>query len=122
MEEDGRVYRIGRAPHGWLFPRVRLVVQHGGVGTTTAALRAGKPMVAAPFNYDQPFWAAQIERLGVGVATSGRQRLGAVELAGAMRRCLADERMAVRAAAAGERVRAEDGVGTAVLMIEQKMQ
>lgn len=122
VEEDGRVYRIGRAPHGWLFPRVRLVVQHGGVGTTTAALRAGKPMVAAPFNYDQPFWAAQIERLGVGVATSGRQRLGAVELAGAMRRCLADERMAVRAAAAGERVRAEDGVGTAVLMIEQKMQ
>lgn len=116
------VYRIGRIPHSWLFRRVRLVVQHGGVGTTTAALRAGKPMVVAPFNYDQPFWAAQVERLGVGAATSGRQRLGAAELAGAMRRCLEDEGMAARAAAAGERVRAEEGVGTAVLMIRQIMQ
>ncbi len=97
VDEDGRVYRIERAPHSWLFRRVRLVVQHGG-------------------------GAAQIERLGVGLATSGRQRLGAAELAGAMRRCLVDEGMAARAAAAGERVRAEDGVGTAVLMIERYLQ
>jgi UDP:flavonoid glycosyltransferase YjiC (YdhE family) len=79
-------------------------------------------MVAAAFNYDQPFWAAQIERLGVGLATSGRQRLGAAELAGAMRRCLEDEGMGARAAAAGKRVRAEDGVSAAVLMIERFLQ
>lgn len=34
-----------RAPHGWLFSRVAVVVHHGGVGTASAAFASGVPQV-----------------------------------------------------------------------------
>jgi vancomycin aglycone glucosyltransferase len=51
-----------------LFPRVAAVVHHGGAGTTTAATRAGAPQVAVPQMYDQHYFAARVNELGVGVA------------------------------------------------------
>jgi vancomycin aglycone glucosyltransferase len=51
-----------------LFPRVAAVVHHGGAGTTTAAALAGVPQVVVPNHYDQPYWARQVERLGIGTA------------------------------------------------------
>lgn len=51
-----------------LFPRLAAVVHHGGAGTTTAAARAGIPQVLIPQMYDQPYWAARVEALGIGVA------------------------------------------------------
>lgn len=51
-----------------LFARVAAVVHHGGAGTTTAAARAGSPQVIMPQMYDQPYFAARIEQLGIGRA------------------------------------------------------
>ena len=51
-----------------LFPRVAAVVHHGGAGTTTAAARAGAPQVIIPQLYDQHYWAARINHLGLGSA------------------------------------------------------
>ncbi|WP_418930443.1 glycosyltransferase [Gordonia hongkongensis] len=44
------------------------MVHHGGAGTTAAVLRAGRPSVVCWYGADQPFWGAELERLGVGVA------------------------------------------------------
>jgi UDP:flavonoid glycosyltransferase YjiC (YdhE family) len=52
------------------FPACRAVVHHGGSGTTAAGLRAGVPSLILWTVWDQPVWAAAIERLKVG---SGRQ-------------------------------------------------
>ena len=60
----GKVHFIGAAPHDQLFAHVGAVVHHGGAGTTAAALRAGRPMVAVPFFGDQPFWGRRIAELG----------------------------------------------------------
>jgi vancomycin aglycone glucosyltransferase len=49
-----------------LFPRVAAVIHHGGAGTTTAAALAGTPQVIIPQRYDQPYWAARIQALGIG--------------------------------------------------------
>jgi vancomycin aglycone glucosyltransferase len=51
-----------------LFTRVAAVVHHGGAGTTTAAARAGAPQVILPQQYDQHYWAARVEQLGIGSA------------------------------------------------------
>ncbi len=54
------------APYGRLLPHARLVVHHGGIGTTAQALRAGRPMLVVPFAHDQFDNAARIARLGAG--------------------------------------------------------
>jgi vancomycin aglycone glucosyltransferase len=51
-----------------LFARVAAVVHHGGAGTTTAAARAHAPQVIIPHHYDQFYWAARVEALGIGKA------------------------------------------------------
>jgi rhamnosyltransferase subunit B len=53
------------APFSTLLPRSAAVVHHGGVGTTSEALRAGRPTVICPVAYDQFDSAARMRRLGV---------------------------------------------------------
>jgi UDP:flavonoid glycosyltransferase YjiC (YdhE family) len=49
-----------------MFPLCRAVVHHGGAGTTAAGLRAGMPTLVLWSIADQPLWARQVKRLGVG--------------------------------------------------------
>lgn len=44
---------VPAVPHDWLFPLVRCIVHHCGVGTLAAALRSGVPQVPCPFMLDQ---------------------------------------------------------------------
>lgn len=108
------VYVADAVPHDWLYPRVRAVVHHGGAGTTGAALRAGVPSQVIPFMMDQPFWAHLVADLGVGRAPIPRRRLTEDALAHALADLATNDDMAARAAALGEKIRAEDGVGEAV--------
>jgi UDP:flavonoid glycosyltransferase YjiC (YdhE family) len=54
------------APFGQLLPRCAALVHHGGIGTTSQALRAGVPQLIMPMAHDQFDNAARVERLGVG--------------------------------------------------------
>ncbi len=114
---DG-VHVIGSVPHAWLFPRVAAVVHHGGAGTTAAVLRAGVPAVVVPFHGDQAFWGRLVHELGVAAAPLPRSRLTGPRLASALGLALGDAAVADRARALAERVRAEDGVGSAVALLE----
>jgi sterol 3beta-glucosyltransferase len=113
-QDDDTVLTIDAAPHEWLFRRVAAIVHHGGAGTTGASLRAGVPVTVVPFTMDQPFWGARVAALGVGPEPIPRARLTRPRLAAALRRSLQDAGMRSRAAALGERIRAEDGVAEAV--------
>lgn len=64
-------FAVGDVNQQRLFPRVAAAVHHGGAGTTTAAARAGAPQVIVPQVADQPFWAAQTVRLGIGAPHVG---------------------------------------------------
>lgn len=113
------VQLIGAMPHSWLFPRMAAVVHHGGVGTTAAGLRAGVPSVVVPFMADQPFWGRRLAALGAGPAPIPRKQLTAGGLAEAITRAVTDESMRQEAAELGRKIRAEDGVATAVAVIER---
>ncbi|WP_441959184.1 glycosyltransferase [Mycolicibacterium houstonense] len=49
-----------------VFPACRALVHHGGMGTMSAGLRAGVPMLVFWTALDQALWAARVKRLKVG--------------------------------------------------------
>jgi sterol 3beta-glucosyltransferase len=112
------VRRVGFVPHGWLFSRAACVVHHGGAGTSAAALRAGVPQVVVWHMSDQPTWGTLMKRLGVAPAARSHQALEGRWLARTVKGVLANETMRRRASELGAAVRQEDGVGTAVRLIE----
>jgi UDP:flavonoid glycosyltransferase YjiC (YdhE family) len=61
-----RVLALGHLPFSEILGLADLVVHHGGLGTTYAALRAGLPALVAPLAFDQPFNASLLERSGAG--------------------------------------------------------
>lgn len=113
------IFTVRDVPHEWLFPRVRAIVHHGGAGTTAAALRSGLPSVVVPLGFDQPYWGRRVEALGVGPHAIPRRNLTVARLAHAIDRTVSDHAMRERAAALGNRLRAEHGVEAAVRVIEE---
>ncbi|WGT63107.1 glycosyltransferase [Variovorax paradoxus] len=109
---------VGDTPHDWLFPRMSVVVHHGGSGTTHSAARAGVPSVVVPFAGDQFFWAHRLALAGIASKAVAGSRLGADELARSI--AFADRpEVRARAHALGEQMRAENGLARAVGSIEK---
>ncbi len=97
-----------RAPvsHRELFPRVAVVVHHGGAGTTATAARAGTPQVLVPHGGDQFGFARRAHQLGIAPAPLRRghlERLGPSLREALSPRCLA------LAAQLGETLAPRDG-------------
>ncbi len=118
LETSTNVITVDDVPHSWLFPRMAAVVHHGGAGTTAAGLRAGVPSLLVPFMLDQFFWADQVVKLGVGPRLADAKSLTAEKLAQAITTAVTNGALRARAAAFGEKIRAEDGIGRAVEIIE----
>jgi UDP:flavonoid glycosyltransferase YjiC (YdhE family) len=113
------IFMIDSIPHSWLFPRMSAVIHHGGASTTAAGLKAGIPSVVIPFFGDQPFWGQRIADLGVGVKPIPRKKLTAERLAHAIQEAITNEEMRQRAAKLGEQIQAENGIESAVHIINQ---
>lgn len=113
------VFVVEAAPHAWLFPRMAAVVHHGGAGTTAEGLRAGVPTVITPFAFDQFFWGARVQALGLGPPPVPRQQLTADRLAAAIRKAVSDPDIRQRARICGEAIRTENGVGNAVAVVNR---
>ena len=62
------VKAVGVVNYATIFPACRVIVHHGGSGTTAASLRAGIPTLDLWSSADQPYWAAAIKRLKLGTA------------------------------------------------------
>ncbi|KAF7306570.1 Sterol 3-beta-glucosyltransferase [Mycena indigotica] len=105
------IYPIPSIPHDWLFQRIDAACHHGGAGTTGASLRAGIPTIIRPFFGDQFFWADRVEALGVG---TGVRKLTVDSLTDALTSATTDIKQIDRARLIGEKIRAEDGVATAI--------
>ncbi len=111
------IFQIDAVPHDWLFPQVAAVVHHGGSGTTAAGLRAGVPTIVVPFFGDQPYWGRRVHALGVGPKPIQRKALTVSKLVDAISQAVEGVTMQQKAAALGEQIRSEDGVGSAVAFI-----
>jgi len=86
------IYFLDKIPYDWLFPRVSAVIHHGGAGSTSTALKYGKPTVIVPFIGDNYLWGAIVARAGAGAhAPIPYMKLTTEALAEAIRECLRPE-------------------------------
>ncbi len=113
----GNLLELELAAHDWLFPRCKLIIHHGGAGTTAAALRSGRPSMVIPLAGDQPFWARRVNELRVGPGSITIQSLTAERLRAAIA-LAGGSAVKQRAEEVGDWLGAEDGVGKAVRLIE----
>ncbi|WP_421950550.1 glycosyltransferase [Pelagibacterium sp.] len=116
-----RVYVIDRAPHDQLFKYVKAVVHHGGAGTTASGLMLGKPTFIVPQMVDQPYWGGRVNEMGCGPKPVRRRKLTAEALADALSQLDSNPGFARNAEKIGEQLRAEDGTGKAIKVIERVM-
>lgn len=115
LPED--IIAVDFAPHVEVFPRASVIVHQGGIGTTSQALRAGKPNLVVPFSHDQFDNAFRLRRLGMS-ETLYRARYRAHRVEVALHDLLGDPKYRARAQEAARTVEAEDGVGAACRAIE----
>ena len=106
------------APHEWLLPHCKMVVHHGGAGTTSAGLRAGIPNVVVPFTADQPFWGKRVRAIGAGPKPISVKKLTVDKLTRAMAEA-ESAALRERAQVIGREIKSEDGIGGAVNLIEK---
>jgi len=60
------IMHVSYAPYSTLLPRLAAFIHHGGIGSTSQALRAGVPQLIRPVAYDQFDNSARTIELGVG--------------------------------------------------------
>ena len=56
-----------------LLPHAAVMIHHGGIGTTSEALRAGTPQLVTPFAWDQFDNGARVAALGAGMVTPAKR-------------------------------------------------
>ena len=114
---DDLIY-LDVVPHDWLLPRCKMIVHHGGAGTTSAGLRAGIPSVVVPFTADQPFWGNRVQAVGAGPKPVYVNKLSVDNLTQAIFEA-DDKVIRKRAQVLGQRLRCENGVQYTSRLIEK---
>jgi sterol 3beta-glucosyltransferase len=78
LENNPKIKVIKSAPYEKLFPKVRAIIHHGGIGTTAECLRAGKPLMICPILYpmgDQMFWGKIAHEEGLAVRPKALRKI-----------------------------------------------
>jgi cytochrome P450/UDP:flavonoid glycosyltransferase YjiC (YdhE family) len=108
---------VNAVDHDRLFPQCAVVVHHGGLGSTIASTRSGRPTMVCSVFGDQPWWGEHMRRLGVGTHMPFR-KLDRDALKSGLQ-VLFEPAVAARARALGAAIRAEgDGLPEATQLLE----
>jgi UDP:flavonoid glycosyltransferase YjiC (YdhE family) len=118
FQSSQQILYVSASPHHLIFPRCAAVVHHGGAGTTQSSTLAGRPSVVVAHISEQEHWGNELRRLGVAGKPAKRLSVTAQQLAariGTLR-----PQMQVKAAIVARAMAQEDGVATAVRLINEK--
>ncbi|MBP3127812.1 glycosyltransferase [Thalassospira sp. ER-Se-21-Dark] len=111
------VLAVKEVPHDWLFPKVDIVIHHGGAGTCAAALRVGRPSIIIPFFGDQPFWTKRLHKLGVSPRPIKPEKLDATLLAEQIQTVFKTPSYRNNAERISQEITGENGIKTAIAQI-----
>ena len=121
LEKQPGVKLIDHAPYDKLFPLVKAVIHHGGIGTMSACLESGKPFLTCPVLYpmgDQYFWGLTAWKKGVGLKPLPLKKLTRESFLSNVRELVNNEELYRRAATMARELHGERGVANAVKLIE----
>jgi len=121
LSQNPDVKLIDAAPYDKLFPLVKAVVHHGGIGTTASCLKAGKPFLTCPVLHplgDQFFWGKIAYQKGVALYPLPIKKLTADKFLESVLELLSNEMLYHNAALLAQEMRREDGVMKAIEIIE----
>ncbi len=122
MEPSPNVKIISSVPFEALFPRVKAVVHHGGIGTTAECLKAGKPMFVCPVLYpvgDQYFWGDLAYKKGLGVKPVPVSRLTPNIFKEKISQLINNQGLKENCRVMAEKLASENGIENAVKLIEE---
>ena len=114
----GNIHSVSRVDHMSVFPHCAAVVHHGGAGTSQTACRAGIPSVVVEYTADQPVWGFLLHRAGAAPKMLHRRSLTPGKLARGIAAVLAGRGYAAGARLIASRMEQENGVETAIGLIE----
>lgn len=115
------VFKIEYVPYEWLFPRMAMLIHHGGSGTTAFGLRSGIPSCIVPFVFDQFYWGERIAQLGVGTKPIPYKDLTVQHLTEAIRIGVGSPQIKQKAFELGQRIQAERGIENALNIFEKML-
>ena len=118
IPENKQIYRIGVAPHQFIFPKCAAVIHAGGAGTIQSAIKASCPSVVVAHASDQTLWAQLLHRAGIAPKPLHRRSITANKLAKAIRNVLNSSIMREKTREISLKMEAENGVEEAVKKIE----
>ncbi len=121
LEGNPMVKVVEGAPFDKLFPLVKAIVHHGGIGTTAACLRAGKPFMICPILYpigDQKFWGDQAFTKGVAIKPIPLSRMTESKFVENIKDLLSNELLYTEAKNLKQLIDQEEGVTRTIEQIE----
>jgi sterol 3beta-glucosyltransferase len=112
---------VESAPYDKLFPLVKAVIHHGGIGTISACILAGKPFFACPVMYpfgDQYFWAMIGRNKGIAVTPIPLKKLTEPSFINGVKELLGNKLLYENSKRLSEQLKSEDGIQNALQKIE----
>lgn len=109
IENTKNILCIESAPHDWLFPRVSLIIHHGGSGTTAATLKFAKPSIICPFMLDQFFWSKLLYKKGLSLKPLPQITLNSGQLVSFINETLKDNKIKENISNLSSTINNEDG-------------
>lgn len=122
LEDNPNIKVIKTAPYDKLFPRVKAVVNHGGIGTISACLIAGKPFFACPVLYplgDQHFWGTIAYKKGIALKPIALKNLTESLLIDHVRKLISTESLYTKSIEISKKIKSENGIEKAIELIEK---
>ena len=122
LESISAIKVVNSAPYDKLFPWVKAIVHHGGIGTMAACLKAGKPFMTCPVLYpmgDQYFWGNIAFKKQIGLKPIPLKKITPVNFISGIQELLSNEEIYVNARNLSEKLANEDGIKNAIEIIEK---
>lgn len=123
LTKNSNIKVVESAPYDKLFPYVKAVIHHGGIGTAAACLKAGKPFFTCPVLYplgDQHFWGMTAYKKGVALKPVALKNMKEDDFISNAKKLLQQEQLYSKSGQLMEQLKGEDGIANAIDLIENK--